>query len=74
MRELMGKIQRWWKRLRLQPIRVYCLHHVCVEFDVESMNEGDWMPIDEFKSKVLTMREDGVEFISLAEAYKQRSF
>lgn len=55
--------------LRLQPIRVYCLHHVCAEFDAESMNVGDWTQIDEFKDKVQAMRQKGVEFISLSKAY-----
>ncbi len=56
-------------KLRLQPIRVFCLHHVCAEFDAESMNPGDWMQIDEFKSKIQSMRSNGVMFISLSEAY-----
>ncbi len=55
-------------KLCLQPIRVFCLHHVCKTFDAESMNQGDWMQIDEFKSKVLALQQDGVEFISLKEA------
>lgn len=57
-------------KLRLQPIRVFCLHHVCKTFDAESMNKGDWMQIDEFKSKVLALRQSGVKFISLADAYQ----
>lgn len=57
-------------KLRLKPIRVYCLHHVCAEFDAESMNAGDWMQMDEFKERVDTLRRDGVEFISLTEAYR----
>ena len=64
------KIKRICLKLRLQPIRVYCMHHVCDKFDAESMNKGDWMQIDEFKQKVQTMQQDGVEFISLTEAYK----
>lgn len=70
MRELANKIWRKWMKLRLQPIRVYCLHHVSATFDAESMNEGDWMQIDEFKSKVMAMQQDGVEFISLTDAYR----
>ena len=54
----------------LRPIRVFCLHHVCEKFDAESMNECDWMQIDEFKSKVIAMLQDGVEFISLTDAYQ----
>ncbi len=57
-------------KLRLHPIRVFCLHHVCEKFDAESMNQGDWMQIDEFKSKVLALRQRGVKFIALTEAYK----
>ena len=56
-------------KIRLQPIRVYCMHHVCAEFDAGSMNECDWMQIDEFKAKVKAMQQDGVEFISLSDAY-----
>ena len=56
-------------KMLLQPIRVYCLHHVCARFDAESMNACDWMQIDEFKAKVQALQLDGVEFISLTEAY-----
>lgn len=56
-------------KIRLQPIRVYCMHHVCAEYDANSMNRGDWMQIDEFKMKVQTMQDEGVEFISLTNAY-----
>lgn len=55
----------------LQPIRVYCLHHVCAKYDADSMNRGDWMQIDEFKQKVQKMQQDGVKFISLTEAYNK---
>lgn len=68
--KIIDKIKRKWARLRLQPIRVYCLHHVCAEFDVESMNACDWMQIDEFKQKILSMQLSGIRFISLSEAYR----
>ncbi len=58
-------------KLRLQPIYVFCFHHVCETFDAASMNQRDWMQIDEFKQKVLKMQQDGVEFISLKEAYNK---
>ncbi len=64
-------IQRKWIKILLQPIRVYCFHHVCAEFDSESMNACDWMQIDEFKQKVQKMQQDGVKFISLTEAYNK---
>lgn len=70
LRDLLHRIRRKFIKLRLQPIRVYCMHHVCAEFDAESMNKCDWMQIDEFKRKVLAMQQDGVEFISLTDAYQ----
>lgn len=57
-------------KMRLQPIRVYCLHHVCAVYNEESMNRGDWMDIAVFKQNVQEMQQSGVEFISLSEAYK----
>lgn len=65
---LLHKIVHRWIHLRLQPIRVFCFHHVCQTYDAESMNKGDWMQIDEFKSKIQKMQQEGVEFISLKEA------
>ena len=56
-------------KIRLQPIRVYCLHHVCATYDAESMNACDWMNIETFKIKVTNMQKVGVEFISLTDAY-----
>lgn len=58
-------------KVRLQPICVYCLHHVCQAFDADFMNECDWVQIDEFKSKVQKIQQDGVEYISLTEAYRK---
>lgn len=69
-KDLLHRIQRKWTKLRLQPIRVFCLHHVCATFDAEPMCEGDWMQIDEFKSKVMEMQQAGVEFISMTTAYE----
>ena len=68
--DLVLKIKRKWMKIRHQPIRVYCLHHVCAEFDAESMNACDWTQIDEFKKKVLDMQKEGVEIISLTETYR----
>ncbi|MCR5050547.1 MAG: polysaccharide deacetylase family protein [Paludibacteraceae bacterium] len=56
-------------KLRLQPIRVFCLNHVTKEFDPATMYECDWMQIDEFKNKVMSLQQSGVEFISLTEAH-----
>lgn len=71
--ELFHRISRKMTKLRLRPIRVFCLHHVCERFDTESMNQGDWVQIDQFKSKVQAMRQEGVEFISLTETYRHIS-
>ena len=56
-------------KVRLQPIRVFCLHHVCEQFDAESMYPCDWMALSEFKRKINTLRREGYQFISLIEAY-----
>lgn len=68
--DVLNSIKRKLLKLRLQPIRVYCLHHVCAKFDEESMNRWDWMQLDDFKSKVIAMRQGGIRFISLSEAYR----
>lgn len=70
MKELWYKIIRKWTKLRLQPIRIFCLHHVCESYDESTMYLADWMQIDDFKAKVQKLRQDGVEFISLTEAYR----
>ena len=69
MKELVNKIKRKWMKLRLQPIRVFCLHHVCEMCDADVMNACDWMALDEFKIKVQTLQQNGVEFISLSKAH-----
>lgn len=66
---LLHRIKRKLVKLRLLPIRVYCLHHVSVEYDADTMNRGDWMQIEEFKNKVRTLRTEGMKFISMTEAY-----
>lgn len=65
----LDKITHKWAKLRLAPIRVFCLHHVCEHFDAESMFKGDWMALDEFKQKILTLQQSGVQFISLTDAH-----
>lgn len=68
---LLHRIQRKLMHLRLCPIRVYCLHHVCKYFDPELMHEGDWMELEIFKRKVLALQRNGVKFIALTEAYRK---
>ena len=67
---LLKKVRNRWKKIRLQPIRVFCLHHVCEQFEAEAMNAGDWMALDEFKRKINALQDKGYEFISLTKAYR----
>lgn len=68
--EFIEKIKRKWMKLRLQPIRVFCLHHVCEQFDADAMYACDWMALDEFKLKINALRNKGYQFISLTDAYE----
>ena len=67
--KFLQKLQRKWMKVRLQPIRVFCLHHVCEQFNAEAMHLCDWMAFDEFKQKIIVLRSQGYQFISLADAY-----
>ncbi|MBR5493717.1 MAG: polysaccharide deacetylase family protein [Alistipes sp.] len=68
--ELINIIQRKWMKLRLEPIRVFCLHHVCEHFDADTMYPCDWMALDAFKKKISELRNQGYQFISLTVAYE----
>mgnify|MGYP003300985538 CR=1 FL=1 len=65
-----NKICRKWMKIRLQPIRVFCLHHVCEQFDADAMYACDWMALDEFRLKINALRSQGYQFISLTAAYE----
>ena len=65
---ILYKLQRKWMKLRLRPIRIFCLHHVCEQFDAKAMYPCDWMALDEFKQKIKALQDQGYEFISLTEA------
>lgn len=67
---LFKKVRNRWKKIRLQPIRVFCLHHVCEQFNADAMNVGDWMALDEFKQKIIALQDQGYEFISLTKAFR----
>lgn len=69
MSKLLKKIRRKWMKLRLEPIRVFCLHHVCEQFDADAMYACDWVAMDEFKQKIIALRNQGYQFISLTKAY-----
>ena len=70
MEEIMHKLCRKWMKLRLRPIRVFCLHHVCEQFDADAMYACDWVAMDEFKQKIIALRNKGYQFISLTDAYE----
>lgn len=61
------RIKRKLMHLRYKPIRVFCLHHVTNVYD-DSMRQNDWLPLDVFKTRILSMQQQGVCFISLVEA------
>ena len=63
------KVFREFLKLRLQPIRIFCLHHVCENFDADVMFACDWMALSVFKQKINNLRDQGYQFISLAEVY-----
>lgn len=69
-KKIQGYIRSKWIKIRLQPIHVYCLHHVTEVFNSDQMHKCDWIQMDKFKKMVLTMQNDGVEYISLTEAYR----
>lgn len=69
LKQLIHKLRNRWVKLCLKPISVFCLHHVCQQYEAESMHAGDWMGLDEFKQKCIELKNAGAEFISLFEAY-----
>ncbi len=70
IREVVHRIKRELIKLCLEPIRVYCMHHVCAKFDASCMWKEDWMQIEDFKRAIINMQEEGRVFISLTKAYK----
>ena len=65
--ELINKIKRKWKKIRLQPIRVFCFHHVSAVRDQLVCQEEDWTEMDQFKRNIEKLQEVYM-FISLSEA------
>lgn len=64
------KVLRKLMKMRLQPIRVFCLHHVCEQFDADAMHACDWIALGEFEQKINELRNQGYHFISLTAAYE----
>lgn len=68
MKKIIQKIQRKWMKLRLQPIRVFCFHHVSDVYDPLTMWKCDWTQIEEFKRNIIHLQKKGFRFISMSEA------
>ena len=71
IKDLWHKIKRWWIKLRLQPISVFCFHQVSAEYNPLTMWRCDWTQTEQFKRNILKMKNQGYQFISLAEAYNK---
>lgn len=69
MNNFLHRIKRKFIKLRLQPVRVFCFHHITEEYDASYMKRGDWMQLSLFKNKIEDMQLNGIEFISLYSAY-----
>ena len=69
--KLLNRIKRKWMKIRLQPIRVLCFHHVSDMFDESTMKECDWLHTNAFKRIINDMQQNGYEFISLPEAHEK---
>ena len=63
------KIARKLLHIRLQPIRVYCFHHVSGEQDTLLPYKSDWSSIEQFQKNILAI-ENECQFISLEKAYE----
>lgn len=57
-------------KLRLQPIRVFCLHQTSEAYNPDVYCKPDWIPLNFLKNYIERLQEEGYEFISLAEAHK----
>ena len=68
---LRNRLHRKFMHFRLQPIRVFCFHHVSKVFDPMTMWKEDWTQLDSLKEMLLRQRNEGVEFISLPLAHEK---
>lgn len=66
-KNVINRIKRYWIKLRLQPIRVFCFHQVSDTFDASTMWPCDWTQTDVFKQKVKELQRQ-YTFISLPQA------
>ena len=61
------KLRRRLTRLRLQPIRVFCFHHVSDEYNPLLAWECDWTSTQQFKKNIQALKQQ-YTFISLPQA------
>lgn len=66
--KLLRRIVHCFDKIRLQPIRVFCFHHVSEEYDPLLCGIEDWIQTDELKSKLKKIQKQ-YRFISIDEAY-----
>lgn len=68
--DLIHRIQRKWMKMRLEPIRVFCFHHVSDERDPLVCQVEDWTQLKQFKHNIMRLKVQ-YTFISLAEAQEK---
>ena len=70
---LINRLRRFFKKLRLRPIRVVCFHQTSMILDESVYAQPDWMPLNELRNKLISYQKQGYKFITLQEAYKHIS-
>lgn len=70
---IIEKVRRKLTKMRLQPIRVFCFHHISDAFDESTMKNGDWLQTDAFILAIEKLLYEGYSFISLPEAQEKLS-
>ena len=68
--DIFARIQRKLLKSRLQPMYVFCFHHVSDEYHPLTMWECDWTQTEQFKQNILHLKSR-YTFITLAEAHKK---
>ncbi len=69
--KLINRIKRKWTKFLLQPIRVFCFHHVSETYHPLTMWECDWTQTELLKRNIQNLKEQGYTFISLSDAQKK---
>ena len=68
MIQFFQRIKRFYRKLFLQPIRVFCIHHVGNEYNSRTTWKRDWIETERFKLSIENLQKE-YRFISLTEAY-----